>query len=63
VRAQRGRSERSERRSFLTAENPIGAIVFTYFNINYCRRYSIVVRGGGIGAYERTFIEKWNTKN
>ena len=28
VRAQRGRSEQSERRSFLTAENPIGAVVF-----------------------------------
>jgi len=42
VRAQRGRSEPSERRSFLTAENPIGAVVFTYFNINYCQRQSRV---------------------
>src|SRR3989338_8217078 len=47
VRAQRGRSERSERRSFLTAENPIGAVVFTYFNISNCEAdISLVVRGG-----------------
>ena len=28
--------------SFLTVENQIGAIVFTYFNINNCRKQSII---------------------
>ena len=47
---QRGRaffSAEKKRRSFLTAENQIGAVVFTYFNINYCEAaISLVVRGG-----------------
>jgi len=40
--------------SFLTAENRIGAVVFTYFNIDYCEADSSeVVRGGGVGRLIR----------
>ena len=50
ARVQRGRaffSAEKKRRSFLTAENQIGAVVFTYFIINNCEAdNSLVVRGG-----------------
>ena len=45
---QRGRaffSVEKKRRSFFTAENQIGAIVFTYFNINYCEADYLSERG------------------
>ena len=46
MRAQRGKRPKGAQ-SFLTAENQIGAVVFTYFNINNCEAdISLVVRGG-----------------
>ena len=43
VRAQRGKHRSAQ--SFLTAENQIGAVVFTYFKINNCvADNSLVVR-------------------
>ena len=59
ARVQRGRaffSAEKKRRSFLTAENQIGAVVFTYFNINYCEADNMSVRtreGAVFGSFFR----------
>ncbi|MBI2662662.1 hypothetical protein HYX11_04350 [Candidatus Woesearchaeota archaeon] len=62
ARVQRGRaffSAEKKRRSFLTAENQIGAVVFTYFNINNCEAdISLVVRGGGIPFVFGSFVKE-----
>src|SRR3989338_3013587 len=58
VRAQRGKRPKGAQ-SFLTAENQIGAVVFTYFNINNCEAdNSLVVRGGNSVVFG-SFSEKY----
>jgi len=46
-----------ERRVFLLPKNQIGAVVFTYFNINYCEADNMSVRTRE-GAVFGSFSEK-----
>src|SRR3989344_7573140 len=61
ARVQRGRaffSAEKKRRSFLTAENRIGAVVFTYFNINNCEADNSLVVSRGNSVVFGSFYKK-----
>jgi hypothetical protein len=50
--------------SFLTAENQIGAVVFTYFNINNCVADNMSVRTrGGVPFLQKSFSDTLRTRS